>query len=148
MRTVSVLLWVPSSPPTGVGLIQQESNMSEDAEQYNGWANRETWAASLHLSNDRGLDGMVTEWATELLERYQQDDTVLNIPLRATSHLAERISDQFDEWAADIAEGKDEWGEPIPAAITAAVFEVGSRWRVDWRAVAESYVAAALEDED
>ena len=32
-----------------------------DSEQYNGWANRETWAFWLHVTNDQGWYEMVKE---------------------------------------------------------------------------------------
>lgn len=88
-------------------------------ETYNGWKNRETWAASLHISNDEGLMSM----ATERLEGI--DPT--------SFRLGEALSDWYDETVEEYA---------MVEGIRMMARDVGSAWRVDWQRVAEGLVEA------
>lgn len=88
-------------------------------ETYNGWANRETWAASLHISNDQGL----MEMATERLEGIDSESF--------------RLGETLAEWYDEIL---DEFGDSEGIRMMAK--EVGSAWRVDWQSVAEGLVEA------
>jgi hypothetical protein len=96
--------------------------MSE--ETYNGWTNRETWAAALHLSNDEGLYRFCVDLVREA-------DSI--------GEAAETLGDWFEDEANVVFhpfedEGvAPEWGRLM-------LSDVGSLWRVDWYAVAESFV--------
>ena len=94
--------------------------------EYQGWSNRETWAASLHLSN--------TEWlynaARELVAR--------NAGLTGSAWMA------LEEWCVELIDENretiDGYGaeyEKHNAALTMMDREVGSWWRVNWREVAD-----------
>lgn len=107
--------------------------MSDDT--YNGWKNRETWAAALHLGNDRGLYEMVREWAADLRadapDREEDNWTEAQF---VTFKLADRIKDFFEELAIG-----EEFGAPSED-VRSMLYDVGSLWRVEWEDVAESFV--------
>jgi hypothetical protein len=99
--------------------------MSDDT--YQGWTNRETWAANLWLANDEGLCSMVNEWRDEIVGH--DDDPSDEVADR----LGMRIRDFFDE----LADG--EFGE-INAEARTMLDEIGSRWRVDWTEIAATWM--------
>lgn len=117
--------------------------MSTD-ETYNGWANRETWAAALHLSNDQGLYNLATEtvraaranWAPipELGDWYDQEGNREAAMRRAAGEAIEELYNAIVE---------DAFGEGMPhddvQTVAGMVRDVGSTWRVDWAAVADSF---------
>jgi hypothetical protein len=82
---------------------------------YNGWVNRETWTAALHLTNDEGL--------------YLESVT-----------LATASPDCLREWVEAEAETVyfPEDGETPAEWIRPLLANVGSLWRVDWDEVAAS----------
>ena len=94
-------------------------------DEYNGWINRETWAAALHLSNDEGLyttardivmgDRDCLPLAANILERWITEEVeLLHFPHPGEPPVA--------EWVR----------------LMASV--VGSFNRVDWDAVARSFI--------
>lgn len=102
--------------------------VERDDDEYNGWKNRETWAAALHLSNDQGLYG----WAVDTVADHS-----------STFAAGEAIRDQLEEWAEELFHGEEP--SVVPHAVVMMLDEIGSRWRVDWTAVAASF---ANEDYD
>jgi len=123
---------------------------------FNGWANRETWAAALHLSNDLALYDHVHDLAVDALAEARielGDPTVDPDAIRrvgadaaalALNRCANRLADCVESWALD-ARDAALGGAPLPTTIVLMLDEIGSRWRVDWRAVAASYVDDAAE---
>lgn len=91
--------------------------MSTD-DTYNGWINRESWAAALWLNNDEGL----YRWTRESIAD-------------AVRH-GERLDEATRLFVDDMFDG-------LPAATASMRNDIGSLWRVDWQAVGES-----LFDED
>jgi len=86
---------------------------------YNGWINRETWAVSLHLGNTESIYDVA-----RILVRGDQPD--------------ERIREYVEEIMAAAIDPAEE----LPAGVSRQdarlmAGDVGSLWRVDWRAVAE-----------
>jgi hypothetical protein len=97
-------------------------------ETYNGWTNRETWAAALHLSN--------TEWLYNGAREVVASTDPVGEYSRATA---------LEEWVTGIIESQREVQDDKTVVgptredpdLTMMDREVGSWWRVDWREVAE-----------
>lgn len=92
-------------------------------DEYNGWVNRETWAAALHLSNDEGL----YSYCLELVEgknRYVAGDAI-------ESFVREQAEQVLHPDGDDVG-GLIMW--------LGFVADVGSLWRVDWADVADSFI--------
>lgn len=122
---------------------------NKNAERYNGWENRETWALSLGVSNWQSLDEDILGIAQRNWERNKK-----NIHVGMVSSTANEIKsylendvlgyDNISAWNERlIREGsKDVEYENKPWVIRQ---EVGSLWRVDYRAIAEHYLEIAKE---
>lgn len=99
-----------------------------DDDTYNGWVNRETWAAALHLSNDYDLYQTMLALARDNPGRAQ---------------LADAISEWVDENIIYPVlypdPGRDFHPPTLLALARNMIADVGSFWRVDWRAVADSF---------
>ena len=100
-------------------------------DEYNGWVNRETWAAALHLSNDyelyksicRLFGGLEPDHVARLLERF----------VKLHVDLVLHPSPDDDDWVEDYGMVFD---RPLWRRF---ISDVGSLWRVDWRAVADLF---------
>lgn len=88
-------------------------------ETYNGHANRETWAASMHLGNDEGLYHM----AIDAVSNAGSD------PYDAAGAIQCMVESLFEEF---------------PESMAMMRGDIGSTWRVDWDSVAEGYHALAF----
>lgn len=93
-------------------------------EEYKGWINRETWAVALHLSNDEGL----YNYCTDLMAGPATFG-------RKCEDLREFVEDQVEAVFYD-HKNADGWARMMAS-------DVGSFYRVDWRAVGASF----MEDE-
>jgi hypothetical protein len=98
-------------------------------DEYNGWVNRETWAAALHLSSDEGLhlhclqlvEGKQRWSAADHIEKYVTEQVEIILFPRAVER--KFISDSGSVWRNFIC-------------------GVGSLWRVNWADVADSFLEA------
>jgi hypothetical protein len=117
----------------------------EMADEYHGWANRETWACHLWLTNDEGLytqartrvRAAFDERCASLAEKYpewndQERTDVAGIDAGGT------VREVFDEWISDLRDD-DECNDVINVLT-----DVGSLWRVEWEDVAAAFLG---EDE-
>lgn len=110
----------------GMGADDADSDSDSDAapnpDEYNGWVNRETWATALHLGNDHGL------YLTAL-------ELCADGPNMGADRLREFVTDAFETVTHPMPDDG-----PAPEWARLMISDVGSLWRVDWRAVAESFI--------
>ena len=120
-------------------------------ETYNGWVNRETWAVNLWLSNDEGLYDMARE-AVAGLHYYEPNDPpdmTCKVCSWEASYHGQRPDDAIREFVEGLRNERDDIANANTTAlhlyhhILRSMFDdIGSLWRVDWRAVAESFLEA------
>jgi len=91
------------------------------SDKYEGWTNRETWALSLHIANNEG-DYLLWE------ERKEETDDQYS--------LAKELQEWTEEVFADVI-----GGEEVTQEARLFVDDIGSHWRIDYIAVAESLLA-------
>ena len=122
-----------------------------NVDEYNGWTNRETWAASLHLSNDFGLYEMVNGWANDARREavaFGQVDTDMlervgwTVESGTVGRLADMLKDYFEGLRTDIIDATGPLGAEILPTREGVMMllEVGSLWRVDWRELASNWL--------
>lgn len=94
--------------------------MSVPFEDYNGWANRETWACDVHLTNDfdayQGLRHLLKVMGTDRL---------------ATEQLELWVLEEVEAVLKHRNDGSD-WVRDMITDILAGL------WRVDWAAIIEA----------
>jgi len=89
-------------------------------EEYNGWSNRETWAAALWLNNDSGLYEISQDYAKSALEEHPETGAV--------NCLEESLENLFDEAFSDL--------EEMTQTGLTMLKDIGSLYRVNWREIA------------
>jgi hypothetical protein len=92
-------------------------------EEYNGWSNRETWAANLWIDNDQSLHYTVQELAQNAIKDKADDGKT------CVTCLADEIESMFDDAFSDIAE--------MTAEGLTMLKDIGSLYRVDWHEIAQ-----------
>ncbi|KJL45560.1 DUF7249 family protein [Microbacterium trichothecenolyticum] len=93
------------------------------SDEYNGWANRETWALVLHIQNDAGLYMTFSELVG--------DRSFQNLGLAAQQ---DRIKGEAESLFTP-AGYRDTFGGEMPAGLADVAAEIGSFWRIDWAEV-------------
>ena len=117
-------------------------------ETYNGWANRETWAASLLLGNDAATYDHANRAARAAYDAATVAEG-LGAEYLPNVQRAD-IADALECIAASMQAVALGYMDPGPAPFdreTARlwVLEVGSLWRVEWRDIADHYRADIAE---
>ena len=95
-------------------------------ETFNGYVNRETWAAHLHLSNDPDLYDMARDHVADAIANDMHPDLVLKEKVANLIEMNRDAQDNDGDFGSD--------------ALTMMDREVGSWWRVDWKSVAEGFM--------
>jgi len=111
--------------------------MTDNDNTYNGWANYETWAVDLWLSNDAGSYTYWQEQAMTSLEHAtgERDGAIYN--------LATMLADEMESGAC-LALGSED--DTLPATLFADLI-TAALGAVDWREIAEHLITDALECE-
>ena len=85
-------------------------------DQYNGWTNRETWAAHLHITADCSLAHLCTG--------------------KTGPQIRDEISELFD----DVGRPMPDWPKKFGScySIDQVMRDIGSLWRVNWDEIAKA----------
>jgi hypothetical protein len=118
-------------------------------EEYNGWANRETWAAALYFDNDEGLSNQareIIEAAFEAaLRKYPTEKIEDRLEARRLGIWeAASALEQLFEQLLTRAGYEQEFGSPWPAALADMAGDIGSLYRVDEEEIAEAWLEDTL----
>ena len=104
--------------------------MTIQTDEHNGWANKETWATVLWLSSGTGIgpsrrfnDEGFHSQARELAAEHQYEYTF-------------QADDAIKEWVTELLDPSGDYGTWKGQYSMAK--DIGSLWRVDWRAVADA----------
>ena len=115
-------------------------------EGYEGWANRETWAWSLHMSNDQDLYDLKNEAVQAGLLAYATWAEANPRPFDGRGGPVGFIADALRE---EVTEHLLEhlWsGSPKNHRELLSLFQdIGSLWRVDYREIAANELSALEE---
>ena len=106
-----------------------------ETQDYNGWTNRETWAAALHIDNDQGLLETALDYAQTETKEHSEGDS-----LDARNCLAETL----EGWIVDdlLTLENISGNHPLWLMLT----DIGSLYRVNWRELADHYLNKAREE--
>ncbi len=109
----------------------------QEEQRYNGWTNYPTWCINLWCANDEGLYNLVREQARECIANASDDDAVDRDT--AAYELAQWLAESLCELGGDY--GLVPEIEGFPADLMS--WALGA---VDWREIAEHWIADELED--
>jgi hypothetical protein len=105
-------------------------------ETYNGWANRETWAAALWINNDQGLQSYVLESISEQIDGCGSDD-----PSDRATYAGEIVRNLFDEWAAQLTDEPD----TMTRDMRMMLLDIGSAYRIDFDELGATFLTTLAE---
>jgi hypothetical protein len=101
-----------------------------EAQEYNGWSNRETWATMLHIDNDQALLEIAMDYAKQELEQYGE---------QARYELAQTLQNWIED---DLLTRENIAGNE---GLWLMLSDIGSLYRVNWREVADTLLTYAKE---
>lgn len=100
-----------------------------NAEEYNGWTNRETWATALHINNDQWLQETAEEYAIGAQASHDEDSTCTVLGC---------LAETFECWITeDLLTLENIAGNQ---GLFNMLTDIGSLYRVNWREIAESFL--------
>lgn len=99
------------------------------SDEYEGWANRETWALQLWATNEEGVYNLILERVTRMLRIRpdQYPDLVGRTVIRTVMHYF------------DIVQPDQKWNMR---------YDVGSIWRIDEAAIGDAWIETVKESLD
>jgi phage-related baseplate assembly protein len=102
-------------------------------EQYNGWANRETWALNLWLSNDEGLYNMTRERVADAIEslEVEDDEERKRYAARAASEAVRDLTEELFDPSEELMSAEN---------IITILSDIGSLYRVDWDEIGAAWL--------
>lgn len=106
----------------------EENKKCDRDHRYNGWANYETWAVNLWITNDQFSTEHWEEIAVDTLRVKSKDD--------ATYRLSEMLKDEISE------------GSPLTEATLYFDLLNAALSTVDWYEIAEYFIDAAISEKD
>jgi hypothetical protein len=111
--------------------------VTSNPDEYNGWANRETWACNLWLTNDQGLYELTME---RVREAAPTDWRVLVTAGEAACTAGEAVRSLWDE----VTDPE----EHLLAAetIVTMVKDVGSDYRINWDEIGAAFLETIAEE--
>jgi len=131
--------------------------MSENKEEFNGWSNRETWAAALYIQNDQGLNDQAIERLSIAFDRGSSElrASVLadigsiegSTPADRRAYGIARAARSLEIWLDMLLTGsgyREEFGSEWPHALQAIASDIGSLYRINYREVVEGILSDKL----
>lgn len=105
-----------------------------DPTEFNGWTNRETWAANLHIDNEQELYEKAREYAKKELKRHEGEEEI------NPYHLGEILKGWIED---DLLTFKNLQGN---FALWLMLTDIGSLYRVNWREIASAHLDVIKEE--
>jgi len=99
------------------------------SEEYNGWTNRETWAAALHINNDQWLQETALDYVRQEVEGHDEGEEINSYYLGQT--LRGWIED--DLLTLENIAGNE--------GLFNMLTDIGSFYRVNWQEIADAFLS-------
>lgn len=100
-------------------------------ENFNGWSNRETWAAALWIDNDQSLSETARDYTRQEIDGHDQGEEVN--PYYLGEALKTWIEDELLTFE-NVSGNRELW---------MMLTDIGSLYRVNWYEIAENYLSEA-----
>jgi hypothetical protein len=124
-------------------LVRLDWKSYDDFEDYNGWTNRETWAVKVWYGDDETLHGIVKMELQPYLNELKEPDSDVNVVLFAVTNHLQYIYEEYIAFPILTLE----YERPILQNARMMLSDMGSKWRIQWREIAEHYVGDFLEEQ-
>ena len=119
-----------------------EDTYNAESFRFHGWRNRETWAVSLHLSNDEGLYLSTLEHAAaghENADRFAAEHP--DVVVHPHRHVGEAIREFVETLRDELTDGGSGYENAmVPAGLLSMFSDIGSLWRVDWDEIGANWM--------
>ena len=102
--------------------------MNKDEQGYNGWTNRETWAAALHASNTEDWQNHILQLVHNTASHGDENKYLTKEQLHRL-HLENALAD----WVNEIFETVFHYPDNATKDMRMRAADVGSYWRISYR---------------
>jgi hypothetical protein len=124
--------------------LEEKVKALEHKDEYQGWANRETWAMGLWIDNDQGLYNEAREKVQAIIKNIDNDENVKNKIWKRDQAIVFRTEDALKNWMEELK--SEAYDNPADHVELLKMWDdIGSDYRIDWRELAEAYVRNELE---